>query len=219
MVMLHKYSKELIQMIGIYDYTVIATYTALLSAVYGIFSAFSGNALTAVLCMMAAGVIDTFDGKIARSKKDRTDAGKRFGIQIDSLNDLVCFGVLPAVIGFSLGLSGIIPLISLALFVLAALIRLAYFNVLEEKRQDTTTEARTHYLGLPVTSVSVVLPLCYIICFYFSADPVPLFTAVYFALAIAFVAPIKVRKLRLPGILLAGCVIAAEIALMISFAF
>lgn len=42
------------------------------------------------------------DGRIARTKKDRTEQEKRFGIQIDSLNDLVCFGVLPAAIGWSM---------------------------------------------------------------------------------------------------------------------
>ena len=48
---------------------------------------------------MLAGLLDAFDGRIARTKANRTDAEKRFGIQIDSLNDLVCFGVLPAAIG------------------------------------------------------------------------------------------------------------------------
>jgi hypothetical protein len=43
-----------------------------------------------------------FDGKVARTKKDRTEQEKSFGIQIDSLSDLVSFGVLPAVIGFAM---------------------------------------------------------------------------------------------------------------------
>ena len=86
-------------MIGFYDYTVIATYGALFIALHGIYSSAAGNPAAGLLCLICCGVIDTFDGRIARSKKDRTADGKRFGIQIDSLNDLVCFGVLPASIG------------------------------------------------------------------------------------------------------------------------
>ena len=83
-------------MIGFYDYTVIATYGALFIALHGIYSSASGSPAAGLLCLICCGVIDTFDGRIARSKKDRTADGRRFGIQIDSLNDLVCFGVLPA---------------------------------------------------------------------------------------------------------------------------
>ncbi len=43
-----------------------------------------------------------------------------------------------------------------ALFALCALIRLAYFNVLEEERQRQTTESRKSYLGVPVTAIAVM---------------------------------------------------------------
>ena len=83
-------------MIGVYDYTVIATYLSLLLGLGGLYSAARFEPLDAMLCLMLAGLLDAFDGRIARTKKDRTEQEKRFGIQIDSLNDLVCFGVLPA---------------------------------------------------------------------------------------------------------------------------
>ena len=53
---------------------------------------------------MLAGVCDMFDGKIARTMK-RTKQEKRFGIQIDSLSDFLCFGVLPAMIGYNIGMT------------------------------------------------------------------------------------------------------------------
>ena len=90
-------------MIGVYDYTVIATYLSLLLGLAGIYSAAQNASLAAMLYLMLAGLLDAFDGRIARTKANRTDAEKRFGIQIDSLNDLVCFGVLPAAIGWSTG--------------------------------------------------------------------------------------------------------------------
>ena len=73
-------------MIGVYDYTVIATYLSLLLGLGGLYSAAQNEPLDAMLCLMLAGLLDAFDGRIARTKKDRTEQEKRFGIQIDSLN-------------------------------------------------------------------------------------------------------------------------------------
>ena len=57
---------------------------------------------------MFSGFCDMFDGIVARTKKDRTDEEKRFGIQLDSLSDIVCFGVLPFVIGVCSGARGVV---------------------------------------------------------------------------------------------------------------
>ena len=149
-------------MIGFYDYTVIATYLATVLGVGGIFLAADGLHLPAVFCLLLAGLLDTFDGRIARTKKDRSEQQKHFGIQIDSLNDLICFGVLPAMICrgayaaspayLSLGgpVGRILPPVwfdaALCFFVLAGLIRLGYFNVTEEERQEGTSAARKYYL-------------------------------------------------------------------------
>lgn len=119
-------------MIGVYDYTVIATYLSLLLGLGGLYSAAQNEPLDAMLCLMLAGLLDAFDGRIARTKKDRTEQEKRFGIQIDSLNDLVCFGVLPAAIGWSMDCDRLWFLATMSFFALCALIRLAYFNVTEE---------------------------------------------------------------------------------------
>ena len=85
-------------MLGIYNYTVILTYLGMLSGFGGILCAFERRVDLALLCLIVSGVCDVFDGKVASTKKDRSRSEKRFGIQIDSLSDLVCFGVLPAVI-------------------------------------------------------------------------------------------------------------------------
>ena len=82
-------------MIGFYNYTVVLTYIGLASSVLGIFTAFDGKPSMAVICLIISGICDMFDGKIARTM-DRTQMEKRFGIQIDSLCDLVSFGILPA---------------------------------------------------------------------------------------------------------------------------
>lgn len=77
-------------MIGFYDYTVLATYAATALGVTGMFQAVEGRHLTAVFCLLAAGLLDCFDGRIARTKKDRSHQQQSFGIQIDSLNDVLC---------------------------------------------------------------------------------------------------------------------------------
>jgi len=150
-------------MIGFYNYSVILTCVGLVSALLGITRVFAGDFKSAVLCMIVSGICDMFDGNIARLFKNRSEQEKSFGIQIDSLCDLVCFGVFPAIFGYFVSTNKIIGEVSAILLVLAAVIRLAYFNVKEIKRQQETTEKRKYYQGLPVTSMSMILPTCY--CF------------------------------------------------------
>ncbi len=154
--------KGRIIMIGFYNYTVVLTYMSLASSIIGMFCTFTGHQHWAVFCLALSGLLDTFDGKVARTKKDRTEDEKRFGIQIDSLCDVVCFGVFPVVICYHTGMRNIYSMAILVFYCLAGLIRLAYFNVLEEKRQQETDENRKYYQGLPITSVAVILPMIYV---------------------------------------------------------
>ncbi|MBQ6250662.1 CDP-alcohol phosphatidyltransferase family protein [Ruminococcus sp.] len=186
-------------MIGYYNYTVILTYMSLISSVIGMFFAAGFGGMErhpeyAIICLMVSGLCDMFDGKVARTKKDRTDCEKKFGIQIDSLCDAICFGVLPVVIGYSVGMRDWVDLPILVLFPLCAVIRLAYFNVAEEERQKKTAENRKVYEGLPVTSVALILPLLY----SFHKDIGEWFPEVYggalLLIALAFITRFKVKK-------------------------
>ena len=87
-------------MIGFYDYTVILTYLSILSGTTGIILCLNGigHPYLGMFFLLFSGLCDTFDGKVARTKKNRTEKMKKFGIQIDSLSDLIAFGVLPACI-------------------------------------------------------------------------------------------------------------------------
>ena len=58
-----------------------------------------------------------------------------------------------------MGMRGLTGVAILLFYVLAGLIRLAWFNVSEEVRQDETEEKRKYYQGLPITSMAVLLPL------------------------------------------------------------
>ena len=202
-------------MIGVYDYTVIATYLSLLFGLAGIYSASRGNLFAAILFLMLAGLLDAFDGRIARTKKNRTDTEKRFGIQIDSLNDLVCFGVLPAAIGTAMGCTAIWVLTTMAFFTLCALIRLAYFNVMEEERQEGTSEVRKFYLGVPVTSASFIVPAYYLLSLYGGLTDYIVYAIGLFVLGVAFIAPVRVTKPGLKGILFMGLLGIAELVLFL----
>lgn len=147
-------------MIGIYNYTVILTYLSVCSAVFGVLLAFEGNSFGAIVCLMASGLLDMFDGKVARIKK-RNREEINFGIQIDSLSDIIAFGILPVAIGYSIGMNEWYYLPIAFIYVLGALIRLAHFNVHEEEIAKTKKGRSTTFIGLPTTSVALIFPLVY----------------------------------------------------------
>lgn len=151
------------KLIGVYDYTVILTYLSLISAVIGIVQASKGSFGVAVLCILASGICDAFDGMVARTKKNRTEDERAFGIQLDSLCDVISFGVAPAFLCYCMGVDGVFGLICVCLYSLCALIRLAFFNVLEAKRQQVEDGCNKFYRGLPVTSISMIFPLVYLL--------------------------------------------------------
>ena len=179
-------------MIGFYDYTVLLTYLGFASSMTGIFLAITGHIFPAILCLMFSGLCDMFDGKVARTKKRRTSDEKHFGIQLDSLSDLVCFGVLPSVIGFSLGINRPEMLPILIFYPLAALIRLAYFNVLEINRNSNAPVKA--YTGLPVTSSALIFPFIYIFRKLLGEYFVLVYGIMLVVVAALFISKIKIKK-------------------------
>ena len=181
--------------IGFYDYTVILTYLSLVSAVVGMTMANQGRFTAAVLCLFFCGFCDAFDGTVARSKKNRTDDEKAFGIQIDSLCDCVSFGVFPAMLCYCMGVDGLIGSVIISAFALCAVIRLGFFNVMEAKRQQTEEGGNKIYRGLPVTSIAALLPFTYL---FRSLIPEGIFVIVLHLLlavvAFLFIFDFKVKK-------------------------
>lgn len=185
----------MIKFIGFYDYTVILTYLSLFSAVFGMICAVDGEFNTSIVCLLIAGICDAFDGTIARTKKDRTEDEKAFGIQLDSLCDVISFGVFPACLCHSMGLNGKIGMLIGFFYCLCAVIRLAFFNVLEANRQKTEGGCNKAYRGLPVTSISIILPFIYGLQFIM---PEHVFTmllhVVLVVVAFLFILDFSVRK-------------------------
>ncbi len=226
-------------MLGFYDYTVWLTYLSLLSAGAGILASLqgSGHPYMGVFFLLVSGLCDAFDGRVARTKKNRTQMEKNFGVQIDSLADLVAFGVLPICIGSAMlrvyetipnmtkkikllttGLSVHIAAVAIMLFfVLAALIRLAYFNVTEEERQRTEGGCRKYYEGLPVTSAAIIFPLILTIQYIQPYDITPFYFIGLLLTGAAFISKFKVPKPGLREILIMIGIGAIDFLVLIYF--
>ncbi len=225
-------------MIGFYNYTVWLTYLSLISAGTGIMVTLHDHAhpFIGVFFLLVCGLCDAFDGKVARSKKNRTDIEKKYGIQIDSLADMVSFGVLPACIGSAMlrvipqnikewGTTGAAKLLKspniwicyaiVILYILAALIRLAYFNVTEEERQKTEDGVRKYYEGLPVTASALIFPTVMLFQYLLPDDITSVYFIVMLITGLLFLSKIPVRKPSTKGILTFVGIGVAEFALLI----
>lgn len=179
-------------LLGYYNYTVVLTYLGMLAAFMGVIKAIDGEYQLGIVCLMIAGICDMFDGMVANTKKrDRME--KNFGIQIDSLCDLISFGVFPAVFVYMITEKTVMSTFISSFYLLAALIRLAYFNVLEEERQKVTDEKRTSYLGLPVTTIAITLPAVYLV-FDLLFQNYTLFLGVLLVSSIFFILPKEIKK-------------------------
>jgi CDP-diacylglycerol--serine O-phosphatidyltransferase len=183
-----------------------------------------GHPYLGMFFLMFCGLCDAFDGKIARTKKNRTEQMKKFGVQIDSLSDLAAFGILPACIGIAMLRSSIdfynfpdIKFLHLAdkstiikivltgvavLYALAALIRLAYFNVLEEERSKTEKGENKIFIGLPVTTAALIFPTILLIHIFCNANLTILYFIFLAIVGYLFISRIQVKKPTLKGVLI-----------------
>ena len=110
----------------------------------------------AFLLIPIALICDALDGWVARKRQ----AWSILGADLDSLADVVSFGVAPAVIGFTLGLRGIWDMFFLVYFVVCGISRLARFNVTAEELADASTGKVKYFEGTPIpTSVVLVAVL------------------------------------------------------------
>ena len=130
------------------------TFTSLACGVTAILLAHEGNLMAAGVLILTSYVLDLFDGEAAR----RLDAGTEFGLQLDSLADLISLGTAPAVLAFvhlrngdHVSMAPVWPLI--VLYVVAGAFRLARFNLLPVK------EGQTDSVGLTISTAGATLTL------------------------------------------------------------
>jgi CDP-diacylglycerol--serine O-phosphatidyltransferase len=120
-------------------------------SIYSIINSFNNNFGLAASLIVASAVFDAFDGVVARLIH-RTG---NFGVELDSIADVVAFGAAPAILGYCMGLDHPMEVMLLVAFVLASAMRLARFNILK---------VRGHYfIGMPTTANGWLIPLIYLI--------------------------------------------------------
>jgi len=145
---------------GVY---VLPNFLTSLSMLFGFFSVVStmqGNFLHAAWAIVIAGMFDGLDGRIARM----TNTTTKFGVEYDSLADLVSFGVAPAVLayGWVLNQYGRWGWLAAFLYVACGAIRLARFNVL------SGTSKSGFFYGLPIPAAAGMIASDVIFCIHFN---------------------------------------------------
>ena len=103
----------------------------------------------------------------------------------------------------------------LVLYVLAALIRLAYYNVTEQERQETESGVRAEYLGLPVTSAALIFPFVMLLQYLTRRDITLVYLGVALFVGVLFISPFHVRKPGTRGVMIMVGVGALEFLLIL----
>jgi len=143
---------------GVYVLPSLLTTAGLFCGFYSIIAAVRGDFLTAAIAIMAANVFDILDGRVARVTKTTS----QFGVEYDSLSDLVAFGVAPAILVYQWALRpwGTWGWLAASLYVTCGALRLARFNV-----QYDNVEKR-HFIGLPIPAAAEMIASC-VLLYYF----------------------------------------------------
>ncbi len=180
-------------MIGVYDYTILFTFLGTLCGVGSIYFSLNGNAFLGVLFLLVAGFFDSMDGFVARTKKNRSEFEKDFGVQLDSLSDVICFGVAPMFLALQIAEENLFLQLLSILCLFTAISRLAWFNVDEMRRRKKESGQRTFYTGLPVTPTSIIYASVYLMRSFLGM----VFPYVYFGVLL-LVSYLQLSKIEVP---------------------
>jgi CDP-diacylglycerol--serine O-phosphatidyltransferase len=131
---------------GIYILPNLFTTGSMFAGFYSLVASMNGNFGTAAIWIFASAIFDGLDGKVARM----TGTTSKFGVEYDSLADLVAFGVTPALMVYAWALKpfGRLGWLAAFLFVACGALRLARFNV-----QVNTVESK-RFVGLPIPAAA-----------------------------------------------------------------
>ncbi|MGD9123459.1 MAG: CDP-diacylglycerol--serine O-phosphatidyltransferase [Desulfarculaceae bacterium] len=134
---------------AIYVLPNLCTTASLLAGFYSIISSMEGDFFNASLAILASLVLDGLDGKVARA----TNTVSRFGVEYDSLADVVAFGAAPAILAFHWALKpvGRLGWLAAFLFVACGALRLARFNVQVE------SVGTKYFVGLPIPAAAATI--------------------------------------------------------------
>ncbi len=158
----------------------IFTVGNLCCGILSIFLAIDGLFDLSALLLFLAVVFDVLDGKIAGLMHQKN----LFGKQIDSMSDLVSFGVAPALLFYSLSSPGMLGIIVALFFVACGMLRLARYNISEE----------AGFEGVPITVNGVLFPLLFLL---FSRFPESLnyWPIIFLIQSVLMISTVKISRL------------------------
>lgn len=144
---------------GIYILPNLFTSGSLFAGFYSMVATMNGDYKTAAIWVLVSSIFDGLDGKVARL----TGTSSKFGVEYDSLADLVAFGVTPGLLMYSWALKpfGRLGWLAAFLFVVCGALRLARFNV-----QVNTVESK-RFVGLPIPAAASMVSATVLLFYHF----------------------------------------------------
>ena len=139
----------------------ICSLVGLLCTMFAIYFAIGGNFIASIIAILWSVLFDWFDGIIARKMKGRTKEQGVFGGQLDSIIDIVSFGVFPAILLLSYGDYSVWFMPGAFIIVASCAIRLSYFNIYG------LIDSKT-YMGLSVDNNAIILAFAFLFESFFS---------------------------------------------------
>lgn len=155
----------------------------------GIILAIRYHFTISAFCLLCSGICDAFDGKIARKYKYSKEKNI-YGIQLDSLSDMICFGAFPMILVNLISNSVVTFVISL-FYLLCGMIRLAYFNT----KSVMPNSKKNVFIGVPITTSAVILPVViFIFRFLNFSLLVYILPILLLILAISYILKVEIKK-------------------------
>ncbi len=180
---------------GVYVLPNLITAAGIFAGFYSIIATTDGNYETAAWFILLAAIFDGLDGKVARL----TGTSSKFGVELDSLADVVSFGVAPGVLLYVWALRpfGKLGWLAAFLYVICGALRLARFNV-----QVSTVESK-RFIGLPIPAAACIVATCVLLFYELGgAGTIKMVSMVIlvFSLAFLMVSNIKYVSLKDPDL-------------------
>ena len=182
------------RLIGIYNAPAMVTLCGLFCSVIAIYLAFNDYSAFGVVALIWAGIFDLFDGLVARAKS-RTRQEAEFGVQIDSLVDVVSFGIAPIAVALSFGVSGFWFYLITLIYICATVQRLAYFNTEQASNSTEPGSTVAYYNGLPVTFAALIFGIGFSLVTLLTPHVHAFYlNTLFLVTACLYVAPIRIPK-------------------------
>ncbi|GEM_PF-1416427 len=162
----------------------------------GIYFACLQHFTIAIFCLVLCGICDSFDGPLAR-KYEYNKSQKEYGVQLDTVSDVICFGVFPALLTVLMSNQSKIVLLFCIFYLLCGVIRLAYFNML----YVTKTGKNGEYIGLPITTIALVYPIIFLILRFINYSLIgKVMPFILLIMGFLFILKFKINKPDIPKI-------------------